>query len=94
MVYCVQYRGAIGAENMHIQAECRGVNELTPSSTNTRELAPPKSDVPSVLLIQSIVAKYAKEYITTERIDSNVWHGMSRLLEWCRRGGGRSYAEV
>jgi len=56
---------------MHTKVERRGVYEVTPSSTNMRELAPPKSDIPSIL-VQPIVAEYPKEYIIVERIGSRI----------------------
>jgi len=37
-----------------------------------KELAPPKLDIPSILLIQSIVVEYDEEYIVVEPIDSRV----------------------
>ena len=58
--------------NMQTQVECRGVYEVTPSLTNMRELAPPKSLIPTILVIQSIVVEYTEEYIILECIDSHV----------------------
>ncbi|KAH9054859.1 hypothetical protein EDB87DRAFT_1580228 [Lactarius vividus] len=57
--------------------DCRGVHEVTPSSTSMRELAPPKSDIPSILLIQSIAVEYAEENIIVEPIDK-----LSNLLDY------------
>ena len=51
---------------------------MTPSSTNMRNFAPSKSDVPSVLVIQSIVVEYAEGYIIVERIDSRELPGVPR----------------
>jgi hypothetical protein len=34
------------------------------------ELAPPKSIIPAVLLIQSIAVEYLEEYVTVESMDS------------------------
>ena len=62
----------MGAVNMHTQVECGFVNEMTPSLTDMKELAPPKSHIPTILLIQSIVVEYVKEYITVEPMDSRV----------------------
>ncbi len=35
-----------------------------------REPAPPNPDIPGILIAQSIVVKYAEEYIIVEPIDS------------------------
>ena len=40
--------------------------------TNMKELAPAKSEVPSVLFIKSIIVKYGEEYIFVELIDSSI----------------------
>ena len=56
---------------MHTQVECGLVQEVTPSLTNVRELAPPKSVVPTVLILQSIAVEYVEEYIVVEPIDSS-----------------------
>jgi hypothetical protein len=55
---------------MHTQVEGAFVDEVTPSLTNMRELAPQKSDIPILLCIQSIKVEYAKEYIIVEPMDS------------------------
>jgi hypothetical protein len=57
------------ALNVHTQEGCGFVYEATPSLTNVRELAPPKSDVPIIPLIQSIAVEYVEEYIITEQMD-------------------------
>ncbi len=72
MVQGVHHGGAIRATNIHTQVECRGVHEVTPCLTNMRELAPPKSHFPSILLMRPIVVEYAEEYIVVEPIDSRV----------------------
>ncbi len=59
--------------------ERQGVYEVTPSSTNVRELAPPKSDIPSILLIQSITVEYTEEYIIVEPMD--YCRTLARMLE-------------
>ena len=46
--------------------------EMTPSLANMRELEPPKSVIPTILLIQSIAVDYSKEYIIIELIDTSV----------------------
>ena len=51
--------------------------DVTPSSTNMRDLAPPKSDIPSILVIQSIVVEYAKEYVIVECIDNREFDGVT-----------------
>ena len=51
MVQRVHYGGAIGAFNMHTEMECAFVDEVSPSSTNMREIAPRKSGIPIVLII-------------------------------------------
>jgi hypothetical protein len=58
---------------MHIQVECTFVDEVTPSLTNMRELAPPKSDIPTFVLIQSIAVEHTEEYIIVEPMDVHVW---------------------
>ena len=68
MVQRIHYRGAIRALDMHIQMECRVVYEVTPSSTNMSELAPCKSVIPFIPVIQSIEIEYGEEYIIVERI--------------------------
>ena len=40
--------------------------------TNLREIAPPKSVIPTVFLIQSVAVEYAEEYIIVEPINSRV----------------------
>ena len=60
---------------MQTQVGCVFVDKVTPSLTDLRELAPPpKSVIPAVLLIQSIVVEYAKEYIirVVESLDSRI----------------------
>jgi len=37
-----------------------------------RELAPPKSDIPRILVIQPIIVEYAEEHIIIEHIDRRV----------------------
>lgn len=64
---------------MHAQVECGFIYEVMPSLTNMRELAPPKSVIPTVLLIQSIDVKYLKECIIVEQIDNRVWYIVSSL---------------
>ena len=61
MVQCVHYGGAICAENMHTEVEYRRVYEVAPSSTNMREFAPPKSDIPAILVTQSVAVEYSQE---------------------------------
>ena len=51
--------------------------EVTPSSVNMSDLASPKSDIPRILAIQSIVVEYSEEYII---IMSRGFHWVSRLL--------------
>jgi hypothetical protein len=69
----VHYRRAIGTFNMHTQVECGLEHEATPSLTDMRELAPPKSDIPTMHFIQSIMVEYFEEYIIIESMDSHVW---------------------
>jgi hypothetical protein len=61
--------------------ECAIVDEVTPSLTNVRELAPSKSDIPIILFIQSIAVEYAEEYIVVEPMDGRV----SSFGSWRRR---------
>ena len=56
---------------MHTQVKCGFVYEVTPSLTDLRELAPPKSAVPTIPLIQSIVVEYVEEYIIIEQMNSS-----------------------
>jgi len=37
-----------------------------------RRLAPPKSEIPTFLVIQPIVVEYSEEYIVVDRIDTCV----------------------
>ena len=60
---------------MHTQVECRGVYNVTPLLTNMRDLAPPKLDIPSILVIQSIEFEYAEKYIIIECV-----HGRKLLI--------------
>ena len=55
-----------------MQMECRFVDEVTPSLTNMGELAPQKSEVPKLLIIQSIEVEYGEEYIIVEPMDSRI----------------------
>ena len=57
---------------MHTQVECGFIYEVPPSLTNMRKLAPPKSGIPAILLIQPIVVEYAEENIFVEPMDSRV----------------------
>jgi hypothetical protein len=36
---------------MHTEVECGFVDEVTPSLANMRELAPPKSEIPKMLIV-------------------------------------------
>ena len=58
------------------------VDKVTPSLTNTRELAPPKSDIPIIVLIQSIAVEYADEDIVVEPMNSHVCIGVIRRWRW------------
>ena len=55
---------------MQTQIERRSVYEIPPSSTNLREVAPPQSDIPIYLVIQSIVVENDEKYIVIERVDA------------------------
>jgi hypothetical protein len=70
--------------NMHTQVECGFIYEATPSLTYLRELAPPKSDVPIIPLIQSIAVEYVEEYIIIEQMDSSNCYVISSLECWRR----------
>ena len=50
--------------------ECAFIDKMTPASTHVSELAPPKSDIPTIVLIQSIAVEYAEEYVIVEPMDS------------------------
>ena len=69
---------------MHTQEECGFVDEVTPSLTNVRELAPPNSVIPMILIIQSIAVEYAKENIIVEPMDSRILYIISSLGCWRR----------
>ena len=58
------------------------VDKVTPSLTNTRELAPPKSDIPIIVLIQSIAVEYAEEDIVVESMNSHICKGVVRRWRW------------
>ena len=47
-----------------------------------RELAPPKSVIPAISLIQLVEVKYAEEYIMVEPMDSRVLYIVSELGCW------------
>ena len=64
---------------MYTQMGCAFVDEVAPSLTNVRELAPPKSVIPAVFLIQSVAVEYAEEYIVVEPINSRVRYVVSFL---------------
>ena len=57
---------------MHTQVERAFVDEVTPSLTNMRELAPPKSVIPTIILIQSVAVEYDEEYIIVEPMGSRI----------------------
>ena len=57
---------------MQTQVECGFIYKVTPSLTNMRETAPPKSDIPTILLIQSIAVEYVEEDIIVEPKDRSV----------------------
>ena len=82
MIKCIQYRGAIGALNMHTQMGWAFVDKVTPSLTNMRELAPPQSDIPIIGLIHSIAVEYAEEYIVVEPMNSHICVGIVRRWRW------------
>jgi hypothetical protein len=63
---------------MHTQVGCAFVDEVTPSLTNMGELEPPKSAIPIILIIQSIVVEYVEEYIIVEPMDSRILVGWRR----------------
>jgi hypothetical protein len=84
MVWCAHYRGAIGAFNIHIQVECVFVDDVTPSLANMRELAPQKSLIPKVFIIQPIEIEYVEEYIIIEPMNGRVLYIASSLGCWRR----------
>ena len=47
--------------------------------TNMTEFAPPKSNVPAVLFIQSIAIEYIEEYFIVEPTDSRIWYVVTSL---------------
>ena len=69
---------------MHAQVECTFVDKVTPPLTDVRELAPPKSDIPTVVYIQSIAVEYAEEYVIVEPMDGRILYIVSsvRRLRW------------
>jgi hypothetical protein len=62
--------------------ECAFVDKVTPSLTNVRELAPQKSDIPMILIIQSIAVEYSEKYIIVEPMDSRIRYVISSLGCW------------
>ena len=58
---------------MYTQVECELEHEVTPSLTNMRELVPPKSEIPTQLIIHSIVVEYVKKYIIVQVIDISLY---------------------
>jgi hypothetical protein len=61
--------------------ECEFVNEVTPSLTNMRELAPPLV-IPIKPAIQSVAVEYVEEYVIVEKMDRRVWYVVSSLGCW------------
>jgi hypothetical protein len=70
---------------MHTQVERAFVDEVAPSPTNMRELAPQKSDIPILLCVQSIKVEYAEEYIIIDPMDSRILYIVSSLECWRRQ---------
>ena len=58
---------------MYAQVECELEHEVTPSSTNMRELAPPRLAIPTQMIVQTIVVEYIKKYIIVQVIDSSLY---------------------
>jgi hypothetical protein len=85
MVEGVHPRRTIGAFNMNTQVECAFVDEVTPSLTEMRELAPQILEIPKILIIQSITVEYAEEYIIVKPMDSRVLYTVSSLGCWRRQ---------
>ena len=59
----------MSALNMHTQVEYEVIHKVTPSLTDMRKFAPPKLDIPVILLVQSIEVKYIDKYIFVEPMD-------------------------
>jgi len=59
---------------MHIQMEEKRVDKAAPSSTNMRDLTPPKSDIPGICVIQSIIVENAEKCVIIKPVDSRVLH--------------------
>ena len=59
--------------------ECACIDKVTPSLTNVGERAPPKSVIPTILVVQSIAIEYAEEYVIVNRMDSRVRYVVSSL---------------
>ena len=53
------------------------MDKVTPSLTNVRELAPPKSEIPMIIIVQSIAGEYSEEYIIFEPMYSRVRYVVS-----------------
>ena len=72
MVQCVHYGGVIRAQNVRTQVGRRSVDEVTPSSTNMRQFAPPKSVIPTMNITKLAAVEDFQEYIILQHIDSRV----------------------
>ena len=70
---------------MYTEVECAFVDEVTPSLADMGELAPQMMEIPKILVIQSIVVEYTKEYIVVEPMDSRVLYIVSSLGRWRRQ---------
>ena len=67
---------------MHTQVERAFIDEVTPFSTNMRELAPQKLEIPKMLIVQSIAVEDAKGYIIVEPMDGGVLYIVSSFGCW------------
>ena len=67
---------------MHAQEACAFIDKIAPSLTNLRELAPPKSDIPFVVVVQSIIVEYIEEYIIVQQMDSRILYIATPLRCW------------
>ena len=70
---------------MHTQVKCAFIDQVAPSLTNVGELAPHKTVIPTILVVQSIAVEYSEEYIIVEPMDSRLLCVVPSLVCWRRQ---------
>ena len=70
------------------------VDKVPPSLTNVRELAPPESGIPTIVLIQSIAVKYAEKYIIVDPRGRRTYGGTRGMPGTCGMPGTRGMCGI